>query len=214
MKEDLERLFISEKEVKKISGISMKTMRELTNDFGEFITRHLIKRGVYFTLAWWIIGLIFIKGGAFSPLGAGLYVILLAVILGVTYRNRKKERESSLAVILAGIKKFDYLIKKIDVADQLADAGNETTLSNRAKLIQGYTNMREDLIRALRTERIFRENKELVTEGVDFSETFTTLDTFGLDNKAAEFSKDVDEAFSIMVDVQEEMKKLNRKLNE
>ncbi len=52
----------------------------------------------------------------------------------------------------------------IDIADQLADASEKETLSgqDRKKALNVYLSLRKSLIKKLKTEKIIRENKDLL----------------------------------------------------
>jgi hypothetical protein len=99
------------------------------------------------------------------------------------------------------------LVSHIQVIDQLAKAGNPVTIKDRDKIIGAFKNMRSDLIRALKTEKIFRDNPDFNPErfSIDFM-PFTTLE---FDEQAKDYERLVNEAIEIGSRVQEEMKSLS-----
>jgi hypothetical protein len=69
-------------------------------------------------------------------------------------------RCKSLKGILKEIKKYNQLIKAIDINDQLESVNQiKTTISDREKVIEALQLTRLDLIRALKTEKILWDNK-------------------------------------------------------
>ena len=79
-------------------------------------------------------------------------------------RFKKYSERSPLKGLLSDVKKFNALIESIHIKDQLEEAGNYSVkLNDREKVIEALKLTREDLCRALKTERILRANKKFMS---------------------------------------------------
>jgi hypothetical protein len=117
-----------------------------------------------------------------------------------------------LGALLDEVDHYNHTIQKLtsyfDAIDQLANAGNPVQIQDREKTIGAFQGMRADLIRALKTERVFRENPHLQPE--QFSIDFVPLKTLEFDEQAKDFERLVNETIEIGSKVQEEMKNLSK----
>jgi len=100
------------------------------------------------------------------------------------------------------------LVSHVNVIDELAKAGNPVGIKERGKIIGAFKNMRADLIRALKTEKIFRDNPNFNPER--FSIDFMPFKTLEFDEQAKDCERLVNEAIEIGSRVQEEMKNLSK----
>jgi hypothetical protein len=105
------------------------------------------------------------------------------------------------------------VIKAIDINDQIEDAGNlGVGIQEREKVLAALELTRNDLIRALKTERILRENKSFIITNSDlFANNLAALASMQITEEATEHGKLLNEALQISLDVQLEMKKLQNK---
>jgi hypothetical protein len=99
------------------------------------------------------------------------------------------------------------LASHIQVIEQLAKAGNPVSIKDKDKIISAFKNMRADLIRALKTEKIFRDNPNFNPE--QFSIDFMPFKALEFDEQAKDYERLVNEAIEIGSRVQEEMKHLS-----
>jgi hypothetical protein len=108
------------------------------------------------------------------------------------------------------VKRFNSVIKAIDLNDQIEAVGNlGVGLQNREKVIHALRLAREDIIRALKTERILRENQKFIQLNYELFETnLTALTSLASECQAGEYGRFLNEALQIVVDVQEEVRKL------
>lgn len=115
-----------------------------------------------------------------------------------------------IKTIFDKIYNYNKLIRAIDINDQLEDAGNTSlSLSDREKVIEALQFTRNDLIRALKTERILRENKEFIASNPHmFATNLTALPHFQVSEQASEYGRILDETLKVAVDIQDELKKL------
>lgn len=127
--------------------------------------------------------------------------------------NAKKLRESmthSLENLLRDVERFNSVVKAIDINDQIEAAGNDgVSITNRGKVIQTLRMIKDDLVRALKTERIIRENKEFIINKPElFASNLATLTAVDFREEATEHGRLLNEALQIALDVQHEMKNL------
>jgi NACalpha-BTF3-like transcription factor len=122
---------------------------------------------------------------------------------------KKTEIEAFLSLKIE-VERFNNLIKAIDVNDQLEEAGNKgMDLNNRNKIIEALELARKDLVRALKTEKILRDNKDIIINNPDlFANNLSNLQALQINDKATEYGQLLNQALQIAVEVQEEMRKL------
>jgi hypothetical protein len=111
------------------------------------------------------------------------------------------------------VDRYSAVIKAVDINDQLEEAGNPGVgLSDREKVIQALGIMKADLVRALKTERILRENKKFIAKHPQlFTSNLTALTALQLSDRASEYGRVLDQALQIAVGVQEDMRKLQNR---
>ena len=102
------------------------------------------------------------------------------------------------------------IILNINTLDQLQAVGNPVQLNEREKVLESLRINREILVRALKTDKILRENPDFRPD------QFNIVDLSGLralqaTEKATEYGRFLDEALQIGVSVQTEMRKLENK---
>ncbi len=121
-----------------------------------------------------------------------------------------KDDIESLSSLKSEVIKFNSLVEAISVNDQLREAGNEgLNLNDRIKIIEALKLTKKDLVRALKTERILRENKGVISTNPElFANSLTTLKAWQVSDKATEYGQLLNNVLQIAVEVQKEMKKL------
>jgi hypothetical protein len=102
------------------------------------------------------------------------------------------------------------VIKAIDINDQIEDVGNlGVGIQERETVLAGLKLTRDDLVRAIKTERILRENKSFIITNADlFTNNLATLASMQVNEEATEHGRLLNEALQISLDVQHEMKRL------
>ncbi len=117
---------------------------------------------------------------------------------------------NSLQVLLHDVERYNNVIKVIDINDQIEAAGNaEVRIKERNKVTEALKLTRNDLIRALKTEKILRENKHFMLRNSElFTNNLVALASIQVTQEATEHSKLLNEALEIALDVQYQMKKL------
>jgi hypothetical protein len=142
-----------------------------------------------------------------KPKEPGDFLIKLGVSL-FKWINFKSVRR-----LLKEVDRYNAVIKAVDINDRLEEAGNPGMgLSDREKVIQALSLMKVDLVRALKTERILRENKTFIAKHPQmFTTNLTTLTALQLSDKASEYGRVLDQALQVAVGVQEEMRQLQNR---
>jgi len=122
----------------------------------------------------------------------------------------KENISHSLQILLTDVDRYNSVIKAIDINDQIEDAGNpEVNIKERSKVIAALRLTRDDLVRALKTERILRENKNFILSNTElFANNLATLTAMQVTEQATEHGRLLNEALQIALDVQHEMKSL------
>ncbi|HEY9675408.1 MAG TPA: hypothetical protein V6D11_28460 [Waterburya sp.] len=119
----------------------------------------------------------------------------------------------SVRRLVKEVDRYNAVIRAVDINDQLEEAGNPGVgLSDRQKVIQALSVMKTDLERALKTERILRENKTFIAKHPQlFTTNLMALSTLQLSDQASEYGRVLDQALQVAVGVQEEMRKLQNR---
>ena len=209
MQADLQGLEITKGEIKHCSGVSIDAVFRpptLRKFLSEIAKTSLVILCICFTGL--VISLIIPSQVlALAAINAIASVVLLAddfrkIIF--SYKNR------NLARIFEDVKRFNSVIKAIDINDQIESVGNQNVrLQNREKVIQALRIAREDIIRALKTERILRKNANFMKLNTElFESNLMALTALQINDKASEHGRLLNEALQIVVDIQEEMRKL------
>lgn len=116
----------------------------------------------------------------------------------------QKKQYQTLLGLLAEVKNYNTIVNNIRVLDQLRAVGNPVKLTDRDKVVKALIINRRDLVRALNTERILRENPDFNPEQFDVD--LTALQALQVNEKSSEYSELLDTALKVGVRLQEEMK--------
>ncbi|NET00970.1 MAG: hypothetical protein F6K62_20525 [Sphaerospermopsis sp. SIO1G2] len=140
----------------------------------------------------------------------GVTQSLLYLIWRLKSRFLNQKMTNSLQVLLNDVKRYNAIIQAIEINDQIEAAGNpEVAIQNRSRVIEALNITRLDLVRALKTERILRENKNFILGNSDlFSQNLATLTSMQVTEQATEHGRILNEALQIALDVQYEMGRL------
>ena len=209
MQTDLQGLEITRGELKHCSGVSIDAVflpPTLPKFLSEIIKSFLIIALVSLN------GLILIR--SFPEQLVLLLILHVTAIVSLVVNDLQKiyfsHKNRNLAKIFDDVTRYNSLIKAIDINDQIEAAGNpDVSLKNRAQVIEVLHLVREDIIRALKTERIFRENKNFIQLNSQlFESNLMTLTALQVNDQASEHGQLLNEALQIVVNVQDEMRKL------
>ncbi|GAB1538509.1 hypothetical protein NUACC21_11710 [Scytonema sp. NUACC21] len=143
----------------------------------------------------------------------GLILLILVPVAVVVTRWvwRRFTSQKTLTTLLDEVDKYHSVIKAIDIHDQLTTSGNDSSLNDREKVIAALQLIREDLVRALKTERILRDNKKLLANNQElFVTNVETLHATSLQisSQAGEYAQILNQSLQIAIDVQAEIRKL------
>lgn len=142
------------------------------------------------------------------------FVLHFAAIVGLILEDAWKiwcsRQNQHLINLFDDVDRYNGIIKAIEINDKIEDAGNaEVKIGDRAKVIQALQLIRDDLVRALKTERILRENKKFVATNSElFANNLKNLNALQISDRASEQGRLLNEALQVAVGVQAEMKKL------
>ncbi|MDB9309621.1 hypothetical protein PN471_13470 [Aphanizomenon sp. CS-733/32] len=141
---------------------------------------------------------------------SGSIQILLYLLWKGKSKFLKQNMTNSLRILLNDVERYNSVIKAIDINDQIEDVGNlGVSIQEREKVLLALELTRNDLIRALKTERILRENKSFIITNTDlFTNNLAALASMQITEEATEHGKLLNEALQISLDVQREMKNL------
>ncbi|MEH1849778.1 MAG: hypothetical protein V7L25_33580 [Nostoc sp.] len=145
----------------------------------------------------------------------GIWIVgLTQTILYLIWKTRTKRVKinmtKSLQVLLNEVNRYNTVIRVIDINDQIEEAGNpEVVIKEREGVIEALKLTKADLVRALKTERILRENKSFILSNTElFVNNLATLTAMQVTEQATEHGRLLNEALQIALDVQHEMKRL------
>ena len=217
MQPDLQELEISLGELRHLTGIEptevfrLSLLRHPKERF-HFLVQELI---LSFALTPIIVGLLHVF--VILPfMGSSLFATLVTlivvpiVILTTRWFWLKRNSFPALCALLDEVERYHTVIKTIHINDQLQAAGTtKMSVCDRQNVIEALTLTKEDLVRALRAERILRENRSFLVGNPELLATnWQTLQTLQVNNQASEYGRLLSEALQIAAGVQEEMKKL------
>lgn len=214
---DLEGLEISAGELRRLTGLDptevfrpkqLANSRSRLNFFlGELIvslalTPILVGFLYLFVLRPWL-------GSSLLAAVGALFIIPLLMIAG-RWLWRVRTTPQVLVALLDDVDRYHATLKAIEISDRLQAAGSSGgTSGDRQTLISALQLTRNDLVRALQTERILRENQEfLATNPTVFAHNLTAMQSLQISQKASEYGRWLDEALQIGVSIREEMQKL------
>ncbi|MEA5606163.1 hypothetical protein [Nostoc sp. UHCC 0252] len=135
-------------------------------------------------------------------------------ILYLVWRNKiktvKLNMTKSLQILLSDVERYNTVIRAIDINDQIEEAGNpEVLIKERESVLEALKLTKADLVRALKTERILRENKSFILSNTElFVNNLAALTAMQVNEQATEHGRLLNEALQIALDVQHEMKRL------
>ncbi|MBD1932173.1 MULTISPECIES: hypothetical protein [Cyanophyceae] len=151
MRPDLEALEISQGELKRLTGVDFDL------DVCCLLGNLLTSVAVYIP---------FVILGYFIEFPKIIPVVKITTAIGsITWAIKSIENEDrkKLINLLNEVNKYNAVIKAINVSDELEEAGNlEIKIDNRRKLINALKITRADVVRALKTEKILRLNKDFI----------------------------------------------------
>ncbi|WP_066378050.1 MULTISPECIES: hypothetical protein [unclassified Anabaena] len=217
MQADLIGLEISKGELRRLTGVSpdqvlrpatIANRQQRLKFWQSEISLSLLIATVIVGLVYGLIILPFI--GSAIPLGILLLIIVFILVLLGRSLWRSVHSPKSLKQLLDALDQYHALIVAVDVNDQLAVSGElDDSLNNRDQVLTALQLLREDLVRAFKTERLLRDNKKLLTHDQDLSvNNLTSIQTLQANSQASEYSLLLNQVLQIALDVQAQVRKL------
>ncbi|MBP5976574.1 magnesium transporter [Brasilonema sp. CT11] len=138
-----------------------------------------------------------------------LTTVLIAIIVGRWFW-RRFTYPRTLRVLLDQVDKYHKLVIAIAIHDQQITSGNtDSRIADREKVLAALQLIREDFVRALKTERILRDNKELFTNNQELLvNNLTKLQALQVSSQASEYAQILNQSLQIAMSVQTEITKL------
>ncbi|MBD0261692.1 MAG: hypothetical protein KME38_11120 [Spirirestis rafaelensis WJT71-NPBG6] len=235
MRDDLQGLEISQKQLQKLTNLPVKDeLRIIVNPikrlgqifiekikgsegatvvfigFSIFVFSYLILDVILKVFATWVTIPSWILFIILTLVGGGITQTILYFWWKKRIKFLRKNITPSLEILLNDVDRYNSVIKAIDINDQIEEAGNPgVTLKEREKVLDALKLTRNDLIRALKTERVLRENKNFIIKNTDlFANNLPTLSAMQVSEQATEHGRLLNEALEIALDVQLEMRRL------
>ncbi|MBD1936275.1 hypothetical protein [Microcoleus sp. FACHB-68] len=209
MRPDLQGLEISKGELKRLCGVGSSqvlrppTAAKFLSEISQSLLISLLMgiSGIFLNYIFpeHLISLVFIYFSATTGL-------IISDIQKFKFSNKNK----NLIHLFDDVERYNDVIRAIDINDQIEAAGNpEVYLKDRENVIAALELTREDLVRALRTERILRQHKHFISRNPElFANNLTALAALQVSDKASEHGRLLNEALQIAVSAQAEMRKL------
>ena len=136
------------------------------------------------------------------------------LLLYFTWKKRNSIVEESLThslnTLLHEVDRFNAVVRAIDINDKIEAAGNlDVGIKERRRVIEALEYTKADLVRALKTERILRENKKFIVNNSELlANNLAMLTEMQVTEQASEHGRLLNEALEIAMDVQQEMRRL------
>ncbi|HBC43345.1 MAG TPA: hypothetical protein DCZ88_16055 [Pseudanabaena sp.] len=157
-----------------------------------------------------------------APLGLICLCLILAVTSGVLAwfliqwidQRWHKSKQSNLQIprvvmrLFTEVDKCNKVVRDIDVFDQLQEAGNTIKLESRESAIAALRMTRNDITRALKTERILREHPDFHPDHFDID--LTAFESMQMGSNAQEYGRIFNTTLKIAINVQKTMAELQQ----
>ncbi|MEH1926063.1 MAG: hypothetical protein V7K14_13920 [Nostoc sp.] len=219
MQPDLIGLEISKGELRRLTGFDPEdvfrpsVMQDSKKRLGFFINEMLVTLALTPIIVGFVYAFIILPTiGSSIRLGILLLILVPIPILVGRSLWRQLTCPEGLTILLDEVDKYHDLIGAIDINDQLAASGNvESSIHDRDQVTAALRLIREDLVRALKTERILRDNKKLLANNQElFVNNLASLQALQLSSQAGEYAQLLNQSLQIAIDVQAEIRKLHK----
>ncbi len=231
MQRDLQELVISPVQVENLSGVPVawlyrprpgRCWKDWLQQFSAFrdLLRLLLVLDLFCRfLTFWsggslvtLVGRILIPGlhSSWSTWLLEWGILAAIAALGQAYWIFRSRRMPLLLNLLEEVERYNRIIQAIHINDQLVEAGNpEVKLPQREQIIETLKLIRSDLIRALKTERILRQNKNFIEQQSEFfGDDLATLAALQVREQASEQSRLLETALQIALQVRSQLSQL------
>ncbi|BBD58782.1 hypothetical protein NIES2109_15610 [Nostoc sp. HK-01] len=216
MQPDLLGLEISKGELRRLTGFDPEdvfrpsVMKDKEKRLGFLVNELLVALALTPIIVGFIYAFIILPTiGSSIKLGIILLILVpLAVLVGRSLW-RRFTCPQALTMLLDEVDQYHAVINAIDIHDQLATSNN--SINDREQVISALQLIREDLVRALKTERILRDNKKLLANNQElFVNNLANLQALQVSTQAGEYAQLLNQSLQIALDVQAEIRKLQK----
>ncbi len=236
MQPDLEKALVTESELEAIAGVDV-------NDIGLSLayrpaSLHNLNQLISFAIAQLFIlilffilltplGILMVRNSGLSgqEMGTTFYFLIftggiagvVSLVLNV-YLWRRSQKFQTFLTLVEEIKKYNEVVRSLDILDKIEAAGAAIQLSDRQEVIEALNITRESLLGSLRTDRILRENQDLLDRRHELfakiENNLATLNHLKISDEATEYGRLLNQALKIGVSVNREIRRLqNRTMN-
>ncbi|MBD2412775.1 hypothetical protein FACHB389_07090 [Nostoc calcicola FACHB-389] len=219
MQPDLIGLEISKGELRRLTGFDSEdvfrpsVLRDRQKRLGFLINEMLVTLALTPIIVGFIYAFIILPTIG-SSIKFGILLLILVPIPILVGRTlwRQLTFPEGLTILLDEVDKYHDLISAIDINDQLAASGNvESSIHDRDQVTAALQLIREDLVRALKTERILRDNRKLLASNQElFVNNLASLQALQVSSQAGEYAQLLNQSLQIAIDVQAEIRKLHK----
>ncbi|PZO35307.1 MAG: hypothetical protein DCF19_24180 [Pseudanabaena frigida] len=155
------------------------------------------------------LGIIVLSLG-FAIVSGVLALLLTKLIIQQWQKSKNYHRQKGVPPIIlrlfAEVDKCNKTICDIDVFDRLKDAGNPIKLESRESAIAALRMPRNDIVRALKTERILREHPDFHPDRFDID--LNAFAAIQMCDRAKEYGRIFDTTLQIAIEVKKAMSEL------
>jgi hypothetical protein len=213
---DLQGLEITKGELKHLSGVDTdevfrpSVLRNSETRFSFILQEILLALALTPILVGFIYTFIILPTLSYSIPLLILLLIFVPICVGLGRWCWRRNKLTALGGLLDDVDRYNAVIQAINIYDQIESAiSTQINLTDREKLVEALKITRDDLVHALRAERIMRENQKIIAANPEFFSTnLQALKALQVTNQASEYGRLLNEALQIGVSVQEEMRKL------
>ena len=140
-----------------------------------------------------------------SPFLEILFKLLLFLVelLKLQEFLKKRGKNITLVNLFTDVKNHNQVIYQIQVLDELSSVGNQVSLDDRATVLEALKITKENLIQALKTDRILRHNPGFKPDR--FAVDLASMRSLHIQEQSSEYGKLLNEALQIGVSLQDEL---------
>lgn len=132
-----------------------------------------------------------------------VFILVFVTVITGRWLWRRLAFPQNLRILLDAVDKYHTVIKAIDMTDQALDEKSESVINDREKVISALRFVREDLVQALKTERVLRERKKVSPNHQDLSTNhLTNLQALQLSEHTPEYTQFLEQILQIALDLQ------------
>ncbi|MGC9502904.1 hypothetical protein [Baaleninema sp.] len=217
MQSDLEGLELSYGELKRLSGIDPSEVFQASlfqnrHTRLQFFLQELLTGLALTPLLVGFVYLFLIRPALGDSLTAAIACLLVMpfLIVGGRWLWRQSTTPETLVALLEDVDRYHATLKAIDISDRLSDAPPQDNPERQA-LLRALKLTRDDICRALKTERILRENRDFLANRPElFINNLTALKAIQTNHQAGEYARFLYDTLQIGIGIREEMEKLQQ----